>query len=37
MDVNDNAGNLNDRVIPTFFASKLAPTGHRAIFRLLRL
>ncbi|OXR37538.1 hypothetical protein PSJE_11915 [Pseudomonas jessenii] len=27
MDVNDNAGCLIDRVVQTFFASKLAPTG----------
>ncbi|PBJ23504.1 hypothetical protein BSF44_25320 [Pseudomonas sp. ACN8] len=27
MDVNDNACNRNERVIQTFFASKLAPTG----------
>ncbi len=27
MDVNDNAGYLIDRVVQTFFASKLAPTG----------
>ena len=26
MDVNDNAGCLNERVARTFFASKLAPT-----------
>jgi hypothetical protein len=26
MDVNDNACNRNERVIQTFFASKLAPT-----------
>jgi hypothetical protein len=26
MDVNDNAGSLNERVARTFFASKLAPT-----------
>ncbi|MNT94609.1 hypothetical protein D3C72_2363360 [compost metagenome] len=29
MDVNDNAGCLLDRVVQTFFASKLAPTGKR--------
>ncbi|QHF38149.1 hypothetical protein PspS34_07645 [Pseudomonas sp. S34] len=27
MDVNDNAGCLNPRGVPAFFASKLAPTG----------
>ncbi len=27
MDVNDNAGCLNERVAPTFFAGKPAPTG----------
>ena len=27
MDDNDNACNRNERVIHTFFASKLAPTG----------
>ena len=27
MDVNDNAGCLNERVVQAFFASKLAPTG----------
>jgi hypothetical protein len=27
MDVNDNALCLDDRVVQTFFASKLAPTG----------
>ncbi len=26
MDVNDNAGNLNERVVSTAIASKLAPT-----------
>jgi len=26
MDVNDYAGRLNDRVVRSFFASKLAPT-----------
>ena len=30
MDVNDNAGYLNARVVQTFFASKLAPTGGNA-------
>ncbi|CAI8820776.1 hypothetical protein EMIT0P43_10658 [Pseudomonas jessenii] len=29
MDVNDNAGCLNARVVLVFFASKLAPTGER--------
>ncbi|VVP40243.1 hypothetical protein PS893_04814 [Pseudomonas fluorescens] len=29
MDVNDNAGCLNARVVLAFFASKLAPTGKR--------
>jgi len=27
MDVNDNAGCLNPRGVPAFFASRLAPTG----------
>jgi hypothetical protein len=27
MDVNDDAGSLNARVVWTFFASMLAPTG----------
>ncbi len=27
MDVNDNAGCLNERVVQTFFAGKPAPTG----------
>ena len=27
MDANDNACYLNDRVVPAFFASRLAPTG----------
>jgi hypothetical protein len=27
MDVNDNACCLNERVVPAFFASMLAPTG----------
>ncbi|KPU60584.1 hypothetical protein AN403_4413 [Pseudomonas fluorescens] len=30
MDVNDNACCLIDRVVQTFFASKLAPTGSDA-------
>ena len=29
MDVNDDAGCLNARVVLAFFASKLAPTGER--------
>jgi len=29
MDVNDNAGCLNARVVWVFFASMLAPTGSR--------
>ncbi|RAI65553.1 hypothetical protein DOZ80_23685 [Pseudomonas fluorescens] len=29
MDANDNAGCLIDRVVQTFFASQLAPTGKR--------
>ncbi|RAI65554.1 hypothetical protein DOZ80_23690 [Pseudomonas fluorescens] len=33
MDVNDNAGCLNDRVVQTLFASKLAPTRKRAQLR----
>jgi len=32
MDVNDNAGCLNERVVRTLFASKPAPTGHRVRF-----
>jgi hypothetical protein len=27
MDVNDDTGDLNARVVPAFFASKLAPAG----------
>ncbi|MCY1410786.1 hypothetical protein D3C76_713360 [compost metagenome] len=27
MEVNDNAGGLTERVVWTFFASRLAPTG----------
>jgi hypothetical protein len=34
MDVNDNACCLNERGVPTFFASKLAPTGNRVRFCL---
>ncbi|EJM54286.1 hypothetical protein PMI29_05671 [Pseudomonas sp. GM49] len=30
MDDNDNACNLNELVIRTFFASKLAPTASKA-------
>ncbi len=33
MDVNDNAGSLNERVARTFFASRLAPTGE--IFQVM--
>ena len=32
MDVNDNAGCLNERVVQTLFASKPAPTGNRVFF-----
>ncbi len=32
MDVNDNAGCLNERVAQTFFAGKPAPTGNRVCF-----
>ncbi|CAI8941107.1 conserved hypothetical protein [Pseudomonas sp. IT-P44] len=32
MDVNDNAGCLNERVVRTFFAGKPAPTGNRVRF-----
>ncbi len=35
MDVNDNAGYLNVRVVWTFFASRLAPTVERARHELL--
>jgi hypothetical protein len=35
MDLNDNAGFLNARVVWTFFASKLAPTVERARHELL--
>ncbi len=35
MDVNDNAGYLNVRVVWAFFASKLAPTVERARHQLL--
>ena len=31
MDVNDNAGCLNTRIVRTFFASGLAPTGSTQI------
>ena len=31
MDVNDNAGCLNARIVLAFFASKLAPTGSTQI------
>jgi hypothetical protein len=32
MDVNDDAGCLNQRGVWAFFASKLAPTGNRVRF-----
>jgi hypothetical protein len=32
MDVNDDAGSLDERGAWTFFASKLAPTGNRIRF-----
>ena len=35
MDVNDNAGYLNVRVVWTFFASRLVPTVERARHELL--
>ena len=35
MDVNDNAGYLNVRVVWTFFASRLAPAVERARRELL--
>jgi hypothetical protein len=35
MDVNDNAGYLNVRVVWTFFASNLAPAVERARHELL--
>ena len=37
MDVNDDAGCLNVRGVPVFFASRLAPTGKRVQLRSGRL